>query len=279
MSSDKAPLIGKPVAGKPPPAKPAPEESQVWLWVGMFFMFLLGAGIALSISLPILIPQIPTASPTVRPSFKPTTRAPTLNPTRNPTAPTPPTKTPTKNPTKNPTPPTPAPTQFPTKYQQLIFFASGFVLQGNLGDRATTTALCASFEGPPGCIETPMLISYTGDEVKDFPTQYGFDPQDPIYGPTGQLILTSWDLIALGDPYTLSHTLLEAEVFGNPPAHVYFWTGTTTLGAVGGNCNEWTDNVGFSGVAGSILTNQSDWIDVVQPTCKQYLLQVCVCIK
>lgn len=179
---------------------------------------------------------IATRSPTPAPTKTPTT---SLAPTTVPTAPT--TQAPTFAPTRHPTnrPTTNAPTSAP-----VVLFADRSALRnGAMGNRATTTARCASAAASQSisCARPLALLSYLKDDIASMPRNYSFSADAPIKTTTGTTIASSWTQLAVP-----SSTLFDLGVF--PRANDYYWTGSDTGGVTTSssmNCNDWTQSGNF----------------------------------
>jgi len=212
-------------------------------------------------------------------------------PTAAPTAfPTPPTDAPTAS----PTPPTNAPTASPTTSPivlsgSLIIYDSGEgEINGNIGDRAATTATCAAQATTLGfthCGATPALLTYSGgDSFDDFPGDYGFDPTStPIYSVLGIELAPSWD-DTLSGATRLTNSFWDAGVFAGE--FNKYWTGASGAGGAnsnrcrtgGGSGDSWESaNDGYSGMVGRSDKVDSGWINAFTQTCELEMFMACVC--
>lgn len=184
-------------------------------------------------------------------------------------------------------PTTPAPTLTPTvsptslRSGNITLVSDGTTYQGDLGDRATTNATCAAVVAGAGlvCNATSMLISYTGDEVINFPTKLDFSFTTPVYGPTGTLISSSWADMFLGGATSLSSSLNGASVGTTGD----YWTGTEDDGTVYATCLEWTSALGVDlGGQGDDASTSNTWIEtapLLNNICSQLRDVVCLCFQ
>jgi hypothetical protein len=143
--------------------------------------------------------------------------------------------------------------------QPIIIYDSGRVGNGDIGDRATTTAICENAASRPAghSGQVLALLSYSGDALLHAPTNHGVPPGLPVVGPTGVQISADWAGLWDGG---IDATLAAAGVF---PAGTIYWTGTHPSG--NGNssafCNNWTDGTSsYVGAAGNSVESDSNWI-------------------
>ncbi len=227
--------------------------------------------------------KAPTKNPTKKPTSDPTknpTKKPTSDPTKNPTKK--PTSDPTKNPTRKPTSnPTKNPTRNPTQFVGSIkFYSSGASSDGLIGDRATTTSVCAARAGVLGltCLFTPMFLSYTTSPLSDFPSVYAFPPTVPLYSSTNTKVAVSWTA-AVDGPTGLIQSLESAGVF--PPSTGTYFTGTYTPLGLGDTCNDWTTNSALIGGNCGLTTTTSyrQWFNNGNTKCSFILARMCMCVS
>lgn len=122
----------------------------------------------------------------------------------------------------------------------------------------TRVAADASCTGsiPAGCALAAAMLSYSAaDEVQDMPTNYGIPTTVSIRSTAGQQIAANWTSLLDG---TIDVELDNGNVLGN---NVSYWSGSDASGAVGNNCNGWTDDtVGATGNKGVANRTNSRWI-------------------
>lgn len=136
----------------------------------------------------------------------------------------------------------------------LRIFSAG-TSDGALGDRATTSTTCDSAASAQSlaCLGSSLaLLSYSGDEIKDFPTKWGFSPSLRIIaGAAGVRIASDWADFTDGTWDTCLGTSCAGG--SSPPGAGILssanaaWTGSTGLGALADNCADWTSGLNTDG--------------------------------
>lgn len=181
-------------------------------------------------------PRPTTTRPSLFPTTAPTVSPTTISPTKNPTA------FPTTNPTTQPTAPTTvsptaAPTGSPTS-APIVLFSDSVTRSGALGNRATTSATCASIASAQSlvCTNTFMVLSYDAvDYYNVLPTIFGFSATNQVKGPNGLVIANSW----AGMRNAVVNTPFAAGVVSASSGR--WWTGTVSSGdASSDTCSQWT---------------------------------------
>lgn len=117
---------------------------------------------------------------------------------------------------------------------------------GAVGNRITTNAICSGAAVAQGllCPHTVSLLSYTSDQVSDFPTSKGLPQSAPLIAGT-QRIADNWaDFLdgtwssCLGDACTPAGPV-AGDIFPNSTA---VFSGSNNNGTTASaNCNNWTD--------------------------------------
>ncbi len=171
----------------------------------------------------------------------------------------------------------------------IVFYSDNIARDGDLGNRATTNALCASIAptiSPPlTCTFTTALLSYAGDGANQIPITYAFPTSMPVVGPTGTAIGV-WGTMFPPTPVptptvVLTNSLESAGVISTPtptPTPRY-WTGQNQDGSASLNCDEWRSiDEYIGGVIGTSNTNTATWATNAISDCNLLLKFVCVCI-
>ncbi len=176
-----------------------------------------------------------------------------------------------------------APTTSPTTTTSeiVLFSSSPTGSPGNLGNRATTNAICTARAISLGLnVEiAKSLLSYTGDPVSGLPASMGFSPTSPVKGPTGTTIAPTWSSAFAGPTTTLTNSLATAGVPASSPTNA-IWTGTSNVGATGSPsafqvCSEWS-TTSANGIVGGTTVTTSGWILNGNAGCSFSLNFVCV---
>lgn len=101
---------------------------------------------------------------------------------------------------------------------------------------------------PPGSTYTARgFISFMGDAIRDFPTQYGVPTIVPIYGvaPNGTTTLLASDWADFMDGTIATTITIALGVWGGE--YTYFWTGSNNDGSASGHdCASWTYSPTYS---------------------------------
>lgn len=228
--------------------------------------------------------KAPTDEPTLAPSPSPTklpTLSPTVSPTKNPTKdPTPsPTLSPSKSPTKAPTPPTSSPTKSPSRSPTrsptvgtpgIIWFYSGANSNGNIGNAATTDAICAARATSLGlqCRVVIANLGYSSRAVTSYASTYGIPTTTPVTGPTGIPICT-YNQCYGGS--TLTNSLVTAGVIPSAsPTNA--WVGAPFI-----NCIDFISSVP-TGYSGDGSSTASSWYPI-SSACSNVFPWYCSCIQ
>lgn len=179
-------------------------------------------------------------------------------------SPHPPTSSPvTASPTPFPTPPTFSPTPPTFRIQRIFLYPLSGTRNGNLGNRATTTSLCAARASTYGltCSSTPALLCYTvTDTVANMPNNYGFSSDSPVYsGVNGIQLATSWSASLAGSGTVLLNSLTTG---GFPSSSR--WSGCSATGTFAPNiCLGWLYSgcgFGYLGLVGVLSSTTYEWI-------------------
>jgi hypothetical protein len=169
------------------------------------------------------------------------------------------TRSPT-SPTVAPTATTPAPT---SAGAGLILYASDTTSTGNMGNRATTSAVAATEATSFGIAyrDAIQVLSYTGDTIANFATTYLFDASQPVYllacnGCPLVQVATSWTNFLAG---TLTVAINSAVYVAGD-----YWTGADNTNT----CTDWTSaSSGVSGRIGSRTSTTSTSLSLQSDTC------------
>lgn len=217
-----------------------------------------------------------TASPTAAPTLTlaPVVVYPTNTKTRRP--PDPATDTPMPNMTTTPhtsTPSTSTPyTSTPVTY--LVLYDSGSTTTGNLVDRTSANAFCAS-SLPSGFSNYVAFIGFSAvDNISNMPSNYGISTSVPIQSKSNVVIANNWADLLDGSILT---TLASAGVVSN-----YWWSGVeadgTSVDGVTSDCNNWTDSTNVvSGYYGDYQFADVRWIKgAAGGACDQLLAILCI---
>lgn len=132
----------------------------------------------------------------------------------------------------------------PADIRIFLGFSAG---SGNLGNRATTNAACSAAATTQGlsCSSVVSLLSYSGDTIADFPTNFGVPTGVPlIAGAADVTVATNWADFVDGTWQTCLGS--QCRPAGPTPAALVsdtsgIWTGATPNGALAANCSNWTE--------------------------------------
>jgi len=169
--------------------------------------------------------------------------------------------------TRSPTSPTATPTAVtaaPTSAAAgLILYASDSTSTGNMGNRATTSAVAATEAAAFGIAyrDAVQMLSYSGDTISNFATTYLFDASQPVY----LLACNGCPLVQVASSWTnfLAGTLTVAI---NSAVYVTgdYWTGADNTNT----CSGWTSaSSGVSGRIGSRTSTTSTSLSLQSDTC------------
>lgn len=125
-------------------------------------------------------------------------------------------------------------------------FSAGPQASSLLGNRATTNGKCraAATTQSLRCSSVVSLLSYTGDQVSDFPTSVSIPTSVAILA-GAQTLASSWADFLDGSWNTCLGSFCSPA--GPTGANVYTggaWTGTNPDGTLGANCQNWTSTDG-----------------------------------
>jgi hypothetical protein len=139
----------------------------------------------------------------------------------------------------------------------IVLYASAAPTNGNLGNRAATSAACAADvpAGWGGKANYQAVISYgTGDEIADMAAVYSMPP-DMIVSETNDLVAA--DMLDLADG-NLVNNLEEAGIMS---ASTYWWSGSApAAGGSGQLCTNWTSaSAAVTGTVGTSNGTGQDW--------------------
>lgn len=169
--------------------------------------------------------------------------------------------------------PSQTPTQSPTGTNKFLLYDSGYVGKGNMGDVATTNAICAARMSSIGatCRVAVSFLEYSYRRFSSYSSLYGFDPDIPIYAGATGVYLGTWSSSIGG---SISTTLKNAGVYTGTKNT--YWTGYDDSGLI---CLDWTDSRAGSAVVGA-LNNADKWLDnLFDANCDTSLLPfLCGCI-
>jgi hypothetical protein len=171
-----------------------------------------------------------------------------------------------------------------TTASKIVLYANGANSAANFGaayggGRAGADAYCqAAQPGGLTCNGTiHAFVSFTGDTIAGFPTNYGTPSGIPIYwynrgtSTANVLIHTTWAGLFTGGIY-----YSDSVGLGSATA---LWTGSTYIGALSYNCAGWTTN--SSGGYGEYGYDATDgtWLDYGTATCNGSAMVLCVCLQ
>lgn len=158
----------------------------------------------------------------------------------------------------------------------LIFYTSGSTSDGNMGPRVDTTSTCLVQSQVLGltCRDTPMMISYTTSQIRNFPTIYNFSVSLPIYNVTGAKMATSW----LYSQSTYGMLLAPSSVL-NSLYSLEYYTGSVVANTNTTNCNDWTTNSATPFAYGGRVTSPGypQWFRFYQIKCNLQRERMCLC--
>lgn len=148
---------------------------------------------------------------------------------------------------------------------QITIFSAGPTANGILGNRATTSGLCSSAAATQmlTCNTVVSLLSYSGDQVSDFPTRYALPTTIPLIG-GGKTFATNWADFLDGSWSTCpGPTCAPSNAAGANliPDTTGGWSGTNSDGTLGNNCNDWTATSDNANGINPLCSGESDFFN------------------
>ena len=133
----------------------------------------------------------------------------------------------------------------------ILLFDAGQQPNGALGSRATTDAICSAAASAQmlTCTAVVSLLSYTGDQVSDFPTSRGVPTSAPIAA-GAQRVADNWADFLDGSwatclgPWCAPNGPTAANILSRS----LVFTGSNNDGTLAANCDDWTNTLSSNAV-------------------------------
>jgi hypothetical protein len=168
----------------------------------------------------------------------------------------------------------------------IVLYLSTGTFKGDVGNRSTTSAICAGSTGTAGVVGNfqhgfVAVLGYPSDSIEQLPNTIPFVSTLPVNAPNGTQIAPTWDSLIANGPGADLHTFDSAAF---PNGGVNFWTGVKiTTGTMSFDATNACENLGTawnttspSGDAGSTGSpTQAGFFSSVATSCISQINLLC----